>query len=680
MEKKMKSNSQALLSSRLYLGDLDGDQLDEIIEVDGRHLYVFKCNYDHTPLLEHVFASPVKRLIIGDFVSGGREKGKDQILAILEDGSLQGWAISDDLKSMWWWFTQANFIKDTEHYIVGDFDGDRADEIIVYEPSTGKIKIYERLGTGFFGEMPGYTLGNLIGRDLKNKLLLAGDFGQKSPRKDLLVIDRAAGQVMRFDTANEANGMQTFWWAFTSNSHLFGSADELVVANIDGGTRDGLLVRNSATGHYKLFYLEHGGGNLVTAAGVDAGQLPVRPGSGRIASAKVREPGLRNEQGGTRDDILYFDNNTCEIIRTDARFDGGRNALTYWWAYTSPIVVEPVRIPERKPWAVMLCRFKGLPGVPAIEDYFRAIFTPGSGGLVEYWHDVSLGAVDVSASRVFGWIELDLERKDAAKGRAELLDIAIASTQRAGNDPFTGFHKQIAVFTHDFTKDGAPPGVDWQDPAWAPFWIDGSADGSGRVSAPPHGQSGTFLAHEMGHGFGFDHDLAADLSTIYGDRNCIMSAMNVSPFNHPVWNVPFGPTMSFPQLAIKNWTLPRRVLTVNSNWVSSATATNFVLAPMSDRKISASLGVILPTGVGTGAWDYYLEYQRPVGWNRGIPSPRLVIRRRVGNTAAYLGEVIAPTIMGGKASWIEPAGKVRFEVEKVRDDERVISVFVTKVQ
>ena len=84
--------------------------------------------------------------------------------------------------------------------------------------------------------------------------------------------------------------------------------------------------------------------------------------------------------------------------------------------------------------------------------------------------------------------------------------------------------------------------------------------------------------------------------------------------------------------------------------------------------------------VGTGAWDYYLEYQRPVGWNRGIPSPRLVIRRRVGNTAAYLGEVIAPTIMGGKASWIEPAGKVRFEVEKVRDDERVISVFVTKVQ
>jgi hypothetical protein len=183
----------------------------------------------------------------------------------------------------------------------------------------------------------------------------------------------------------------------------------------------------------------------------------------------------------------------------------------------------------------------------------------------------------------------------------------------------------------------------------------------------------------MGHGFGFDHDLAADLSTIYGDRNCIMSAMNVSPINHPVWNVPFGPTMSFPQLALKNWTLPRRVLTVNSNWVSSATPTNFVLAPMSDRKISASLGVILPTGVGTGAWDYYLEYQRPVGWNRGISSPRLVIRRRVGNTAAYLGEVIAPTIMGGRASWIEPAGKVRFEVEKVRGDERVISVFVTKV-
>ncbi len=213
----MKTNSQILLSPRLYLGDIDGDHLDELIEVDGRHLYIFKCNYEHPPLLEHVFSSRVNRLVIGDYVASGREHGKDQILAILEDGTIQGWAISDDLKQMWWWFTQPTFINDSEHFIVGDFDGDGADEIMVYEPSTGAIKLYEFQSNGLFGEMSGYSLGNLNGPDLRQKLLLAGDFGQAYSRKDLLVIDRAAGQIMRFDTANEPNGTNTFCWAFSSN-------------------------------------------------------------------------------------------------------------------------------------------------------------------------------------------------------------------------------------------------------------------------------------------------------------------------------------------------------------------------------------------------------------------------------------------------------------------------------
>jgi hypothetical protein len=675
----MKSNSQTLLSSRIYLGDIDGDQLDEIIEVDGRHLYIFKCNFDSTPLLEHVFASPVKRLIIGDYVTSGREKGKDQIFAILADGSIQGWAISNDLKEMWWWFTQPSFIKDTDHFIVGDFDGDGADEILVYDPSTGSIKLYEFQSNGLLGEMSAYTLGNLEGRDLKNKLILAGDFGQATSRQDILVIDRAAGQIMRFDTATEADGKTTFWWAFTSAANLFGNTDELIISNIDGGDRDGLVVRNSSTGQYKLLQLEFNDGNLTEAIGIDVGQLPIKPGRGRIAAAKVREPELRHEQGITRDDILYFDDSACEMIRTDARFDAARSTFTYWWALTSSIVVEPVRIAEQKPFAVILCRFKGMPIDPAIEKFFRAIFSPGGGGLVEYWHDVSLGQIDISASQVIAWIELDLERQDAGSGkmdRTKLIDIAIASAHRAGHDVTTNFFKQIVVFTENWSKEGAPVGSDWQNHDWAPFWIDGSADALGRISAPPHGHNGSFLAHEMGHSLGYGHDLAADLSTNYGDRNCIMSAMNVNAFNHPIWNVPFGPTMSFPQLANKNWMLQRRVLTIDSNWVNASTETKFTLAPMSDRKINGSIGAILPITDNNGTWEYYLEYQRPIGWNRGI-SPRLTIRRRIGNTAAYLGEVIVPTTLGDKANWTEPSGNVKFEVAKIRDDERAIDISVS---
>ena len=47
---------------------------------------------------------------------------------------------------------------------------------------------------------------------------------------------------------------------------------------------------------------------------------------------------------------------------------------------------------------------------------------------------------------------------------------------------------------------------------WGPFWIDGSADGRGKVClTPPF--NGNITAHEMGHGFGMNHDVGPGLTT-----------------------------------------------------------------------------------------------------------------------------------------------------------------------
>lgn len=99
--------------------------------------------------------------------------------------------------------------------------------------------------------------------------------------------------------------------------------------------------------------------------------------------------------------------------------------------------------------------------------------------------------------------------------------------------------------------------------------------------------------------------------------------------------------------------------------VTATTPTTFLLSPMSDRKIDAKLGVILPKDDSASAWDYYLEYQRRYGWNRGLGASRLVIRRRSGNTAARVGQVDVPTNIGAKASWTEPSGVIRVKVTKV---------------
>ena len=164
----------------------------------------------------------------------------------------------------------------------------------------------------------------------------------------------------------------------------------------------------------------------------------------------------------------------------------------------------------------------------------------------------------------------------------------------------------------------------------------------------------------------------------YGDRNCIMSAMLVDSFLLSPWNVPFGPAMSFPQLDGKGWTYSRRVLSAEPAWRNDARGLQFDLAAISDPKINAPLGAIVPANAGgSNFWNYYLEYQRPVGWNRGI-SAKLLIRRRLGATAALLGEIQIPSVQGDRVSWREPSGNVQFQVEKIRADDRLIRVTATK--
>ena len=65
-------------------------------------------------------------------------------------------------------------------------------------------------------------------------------------------------------------------------------------------------------------------------------------------------------------------------------------------------------VSEKKPWAVILCRLQGEPVDPAREDpvaaFYREIFAPGTEGLVEFWRDASLGAIDIRGTRVFDWV------------------------------------------------------------------------------------------------------------------------------------------------------------------------------------------------------------------------------------------------------------------------------------
>lgn len=336
------------------------------------------------------------------------------------------------------------------------------------------------------------------------------------------------------------------------------------------------------------------------------------------------------------------------------------------------------RVSERKPWAVILCRFKDAPPAlspdeVAIENFYRAAFTPGTGGFVEYWRDVSLGAVDVGGTRVFPWVEVEIARSEAGgtagsippgPGRTGLARFAVnALKRRDGDRVLDGLLGPIVIYTENWSKPDVPAGTTWKTPGFFQFWIDGSSDGTIVCMTPPH--NGNITAHEMGHVFAMNHDLDSDLETDYMDPSCIMSQNG--PFLHPTLQRHFGPALCLPHLMQQGWMYKRRVFVDAGDWMSQPGGITLPLAPISRPGARANLGIKLAFRRGDASWDYYLEYMVPTEWNRGVPgAPYLLIRRmapKYGGTPAYLGFIAVPPVVGQAAEKVEPSGNVHFRVE-----------------
>ena len=345
-------------------------------------------------------------------------------------------------------------------------------------------------------------------------------------------------------------------------------------------------------------------------------------------------------------------------------------------------------ISQKKPWAIVLCRFKGAaphPIEPATEAFYRRLFEPGTGGLVEYWRDVSLGAVDVTGSLVFSWIEVDIERANAGgsaksdpvgPGRSGLADAAIRAILKDDEHRLDGFFSQIAVYCENWSVDDVPAD---KKVVGSEFWIDGSADARGKVTlTPPH--AADITAHEMGHAFGMRHDANAEASDFYQDPCCIMS--QTALFQPDGWQSLFGSAVCLPHLIQREWMYAHRLLRDAGDWRSKPNGATFVLAPIDDPGAHANLGLALAVGQADD-WDYHLEYVRPRGWNRGLKAAFVFVRRlrpsRIGDTAAILGSIAVPIAFGQREEFTETLGGTRFAVERLDPDGRIVKLTAIKL-
>jgi hypothetical protein len=105
-------------------------------------------------------------------------------------------------------------------------------------------------------------------------------------------------------------------------------------------------------------------------------------------------------------------------------------------------------------FALILCNFTDVaisPNTPP--SYFQNYLTPGSGGLLDYWHDISYGQVSLSGSTVYGWWPSQYSLiQDGARGRGDFIAEArrLAMANNVDLSPYYG----LMVFFNANTDGG----------------------------------------------------------------------------------------------------------------------------------------------------------------------------------------------------------------------------------
>ena len=497
-----------------YFGDVDGDGLQDIIQFSKNRIFSAKCNFERDGILHAYLSSNIKRLVIGDFTESSRERGRVQIIALMENGELRVYSSSNDRRKLWFWFAHGSFIRDEDEAIVGDFTGDGRDDILVYTPRTGSLVLYSlNDAVHRFERVNNFSLGNLEGKNLIGKHIFVGDFGQQSNRADLLVVDPRNGVISRYDSVTEG-GEVKFWVAFSTSSGFLRHGEHVNVANISGGIRDGVVISGqSRLGFYDAEF-ESGGLRERT-------DLLIPPNS-PISRITDPTPILRavpwfgkfaafeSEEGNRRDDLLLYFHRGRSLIQLDARHDPDADKPTFWWAYSrgAPRIHEgwPNRRTSR--WVVARGKLSNAPNTtPQPDSYFEELFTKagqGKWGMYRYLHDLSYGTIELSVDIPNGWARIP--KTEAEAGTVARRVLSRWCFDAHGIPDPTGYDGSISVYNAD-----------------VPSKLEYGAHGSW-INFHMNEWHQNLVAHEMIHALGQPHHSFDNAGNAYMDPYDILGS------------------------------------------------------------------------------------------------------------------------------------------------------------
>jgi hypothetical protein len=287
--------------------------------------------------------------------------------------------------------------------------------------------------------------------------------------------------------------------------------------------------------------------------------------------------------------------------------------------------------------------------------------------VVTFWRDVSYGELDLSGSKVFGWLTLNQKQQDFADalvsmGNSKARSAMVAWAKKAASDtgivlaPFYG----VTVYMSTQTD----------------LWGD-----SGIVVCDVKSSLAQIL-QEYGHGYGLKHSRSVAAPTDYNNPFCIMSGMIFGGTN-PTFTGRFGasgPLMCSPYVEAAGWLSPSRIVRIETNG-TRPTSTTLRLSPLGGTTPPYRQAAVFGLNVPYEA-TYFIEF-RSGEWDRGMAQSQVVIHQRrpdgyayyAGSVPASVGFVNGVTLLPGR-SWIDPQFDLSVRLGAVLDQDSAVEITV----
>ncbi|WP_157778801.1 hypothetical protein [Massilia violaceinigra] len=256
------------------------------------------------------------------------------------------------------------------------------------------------------------------------------------------------------------------------------------------------------------------------------------------------------------------------------------------------------------------------------------MFTPGNGGLADWWHDISYVNFNNAGSEVHGWYRMSQTTGQLqALNRSDKINACVEAARTAPSGALTVPPGAIRYIV-------TSPGIDafgWNGGAFMAFDFEVG-----------------LAVHEGGHGIGLNHTFSnnpdyrnVDWAAI-GEYDDPWDAMSWA--NSYVATTPFGAApaaLVAPHLDRMGW-LPRSRIAVHA--ANGASEAIYTLAATNHPEASGALLVRVPFAPDDLFRYYTIEFIRKDRWSAGIPADTVLIHEVKRNRDAAgvpVGEQIA---------------------------------------